>query len=83
MFVLHWFVGDWIEFMLICTTRFLGGALWGITHMYTIEVYPTHIRGTGLGLVSMTGRVAGIIVSFIVEDLDLLYILIILLCVNR
>lgn len=42
---------------------------WGGVYTYTPELYPTHIRGTGVGTAAAIGRVGGILAPIIVGAL--------------
>lgn len=48
-----------------CLSFFNLGA-WGGMYAYTPELYPTRVRGTGVGLAASVGRVGGIIGPFLV-----------------
>ncbi len=51
---------NWIIFMGIWMSFFTLGA-WGALYAYTPEVYPTNLRGTGMGVASAMTRISGAI----------------------
>ncbi len=44
-----------------CITSFFQNIMYGILYAYTPEVFPTHLRGTAMGIASALNRVFGAI----------------------
>jgi putative MFS transporter len=42
---------------------------WGIVYTYTPELYPTRLRGTGVGLAAAVGRLGGVIAPYAVGSM--------------
>ena len=70
------FVQAFITLVVLCRTfltiilfvcrGLIAGSFQGI-YVYTPEVYPTTVRGMGLGIASSCGRVGGMIIPFIAQ----------------
>jgi putative MFS transporter len=48
-----------------CFISFFNLGAWGVVYTYTPELYPTRIRGTGVGWAAACGRFAGVIAPLI------------------
>lgn len=60
-----------INIFLLFLARMSISAAFNATFIYTTEVYPTVFRSTALGAASAVARVAGILTSFVSQDVDL------------
>lgn len=58
-----------IEIIILCVGRFLGGALWSVSAMFTVEFYPTIVRASAMGITSIAGRLAGIVASYLAFEM--------------
>ena len=47
-------------------TRFVLSMAFIFSYQYTVEIYPTKIRGTGIGMANGVGRIGGVFMPFIV-----------------
>ncbi|MCL5263960.1 MAG: MFS transporter [Chloroflexi bacterium] len=57
-----------VEQLLICGSlmSFFNLGAWGVIYTYTPELYPTRVRGTGVGFSAAFGRIGGIIGPLVV-----------------
>lgn len=49
-----------------CMVSFFNLGAWGVTYGYTPELYPTRLRGTGIGAASAFGRLGAILAPLVV-----------------
>jgi putative MFS transporter len=64
-----WFGNAGTAGMLIaagCCLSFFNLGAWGAMYAYTPELYPTHVRSTGVGLAASFGRLGGVIGPYLV-----------------
>lgn len=52
-----------------CLLSFFNLGAWGLLYTYTPEMYPTHVRGTGVGAAAAFGRLGGILAPVVVGEL--------------
>lgn len=60
----------WITVTLALTGKFGISAAFAIIYVYTVELFPTIVRNSGIGASSMCARVGGMIGPYIVDGVS-------------